>query len=237
MITLNLISGPRNLSTALMYSFAQRTDTQVLDEPFYAVYLAKTGAEHPGRDEVLKNLPQEEADARKLISMQRDKQVLFIKNMSHHMEVLGDPWISGAINVFLIRNPGQIIASYAEVIERPTMRDIGIEYQYELFTQLRDYDIKPVVVDSGILLEDPEKILNTLCNACGIAFEQRMLHWTQGPKSYDGVWATHWYSNVHQSTGFKKQTTSERSLPTHLIALYERAQVFYQKLLAFSLKA
>ena len=36
---INLISGPRNVSTALMYSFAQRNDTNYYDEPFYGYYL------------------------------------------------------------------------------------------------------------------------------------------------------------------------------------------------------
>ena len=54
MIRINLISGPRNISTALMYSFAQRTDTVVLDEPFYAFYLHKSGIHHPGKEEVFR---------------------------------------------------------------------------------------------------------------------------------------------------------------------------------------
>ena len=45
-------SGPRNLSTALMYSFRQRADTTVVDEPLYAHWLRVTGADHPGRDDV-----------------------------------------------------------------------------------------------------------------------------------------------------------------------------------------
>ena len=50
---INLISGPRNLSTALMYSFSRRPDTKVIDEPFYAHYLSKTGIDHPGKEETL----------------------------------------------------------------------------------------------------------------------------------------------------------------------------------------
>ena len=46
-------SGPRNVSTAVMYSFAQRPDTAVIDEPLYGHYLRLTGAPHPGRDEVM----------------------------------------------------------------------------------------------------------------------------------------------------------------------------------------
>jgi hypothetical protein len=236
-VVINLISGPRNISTALMYSFAQRSDTNVLDEPFYAVYLKKSEVDHPGKDEVMQSLPQSESEVRAMITSPSGKQHLFIKNMAHHMEILDDPWVAGAVNVFLIRHPQQIIASYAEVIEQPVMRDIGIEYQHHLFTALQKNGGKPIVVDTGLLLEDPGIVLRNLCNLCGLVFEQRMLHWPEGPKPYDGVWATHWYSNVHRSTGFKKQTTSSRPLPEGLISLYERAKVFYEKLLPFSLKA
>ena len=46
-----LWSCPRNVSTALMYSFAQRRDTKVFDEPLYAHYLSESKANHPGREE------------------------------------------------------------------------------------------------------------------------------------------------------------------------------------------
>ena len=46
-------SGPRNISTALMRSFENRADTEVVDEPFYAAYLAATGLDHPMRQEVI----------------------------------------------------------------------------------------------------------------------------------------------------------------------------------------
>ena len=48
-----LWSGPRNVSTALMYSFAQLDDIDVVDEPLYAHYLRGSGRDHPGRDDVL----------------------------------------------------------------------------------------------------------------------------------------------------------------------------------------
>ena len=163
--------------------------------------------------------------------------MLFVKNMAHHMEILEQPFINGALNVFLIRNPYQIIASYAEVIELPVMRDIGIAYQYQLFEELQQRGEQPIVVDSGLLLENPPGVLEKLCTACALSFDQRMLHWSAGPKPYDGVWATHWYANVHQSTGFMKQQTSTRALPERLQSLYEEAHRYYEKLLPFSLKA
>lgn len=234
---LNLISGPRNVSTALMYSFAQRTDTCVADEPFYAVYLARSGVAHPAAGEVLATLPREEEAVKDQLLVSREKPVLFVKNMAHHMEVLEEPFIAGAKNVFLIRDPRQILASYAKVRAHPDMRDIGISYQYTLFMRLRKEGIDPVVVDSTLLLQHPVEVLEKLCQRCGLDYQQRMAHWPPGPKPYDGVWAPHWYANVHRSTQFESPSASSPPLPAHLEGLCEEARSFYEKLLPFSVKA
>jgi hypothetical protein len=236
-VILNLISGPRNISTALMYSFAQRSDTTVFDEPFYAVYLDKSGAKHPGRDEVLQAQSKDEDVVHTMIANHKSSPVLFVKNMAHHMEVMKKPFFDNSVNIFLIRNPKQIIASYAQVIEKPVMRDIGIEYQFTLFQQLSKQNNKVIVLDSGLSLQNPEAVLKKLCTAVNIPFQSSMLHWGKGPKSYDGIWAKHWYANVHNSTGFEKQNTSERALPPGLEKLYAEASIYYEKLLPFSLKA
>lgn len=85
---LNLISGPRNISTAIMYSFAQRVDTVVFDEPYYACYLDRSGVSHPGREEVLQVQPIDEREVWTKIIDEQSKPVKFIKNMAHHLEVL-----------------------------------------------------------------------------------------------------------------------------------------------------
>jgi hypothetical protein len=236
MKTLNIISGPRNISTALMYSFAQRSDSTVVDEPFYAVYLLKSGIVHPGREQVLKDQPHTEHEVLTHLFGKRTHPVLFIKNMSHHLEVLDYFPYNQCENIFLIRNPKQIIASYAQVIEKPAMRDIGIEYQYNLFQDLTTTGHRPVVLDTNLLLENPEAVLGKACLAIGIPFEKSMLSWPAGPKPYDGVWAPYWYANVHTSTGFGKQPTSDRPLPEYLTSLYEEAQKYYEKLLPFAIR-
>jgi hypothetical protein len=232
---INLISGPRNISTALMYSFAQRGDTIVLDEPFYAVYLHRSKADHPGAAEVLSSLPIHEETVVEEILKEWSKPVLFIKNMAHHIEVIDKSFLSKTTNIFLIRNPKQIIASYAEVIEKPVMRDIGIEYEYGLFENLSKQGQAPVVLDSGVLLANPREVLTKLCAAIGLEFSAAMLTWEAGPKPYDGVWAPYWYGNVHRSTRFEKQNSSSRELPSHLTKLYEEAAPYYDKLLSFAI--
>lgn len=233
---IHVISSPRNISTALMYSFAQRNDTNVVDEPFYAVYFLKTGIVHPGRDEVLHHQPNKEEDVLTNLFTTPSKPIFFIKNMAHHLEVLDNFPLDKCFNIFLIRNPKQIIASYAQVIEKPAMRDIGIEYQFNVFEKMKVNRKNTVVLDSGLLLQNPESVLKKLCEVLEIPFEDAMLHWPAGPKPYDGVWAPHWYANVHTSTGFEKQQTSVRPLPEHLIPLYNEANKYYEKLLPFALR-
>lgn len=232
---LHLISGPRNISTALMYSFAQRSDTLVSDEPFYAFYLSITGVNHPGKDEVLKIQSNDEEVVKKEIFRDHSRPVFFIKNMAHHIETMRDlSFLKNCVNIFLIRNPSQIIASYAQVIEKPVMRDIGIEYELTLFKKLNDPN--NIVIDSGLLLENPKSVLTQVCVRAGIPFEEQMLTWQAGPKPYDGVWAPHWYSNVHQSTGFEKQTTSTRALSEKLQPLADEAMNYYNELLQYAIK-
>lgn len=235
MIRINLISGPRNISTALMYSFAQRPDTTVLDEPYYAFYLNTSGADHPGKEEVMKSQPVNEELVSNMIFGPWKTDVLFIKNMAHHLEVMDPTFVDSVTNIFLIRNPSQIIASYAQVIHAPVMRDLGIEYQHTLFTALRKKGKHPVVLDSAAILENPESVLRQVCEKTGIPFVTGMLHWKPGAKPYDGVWANHWYANVHRSSGFEKQPTSNRPLPDHLKELNDKAQTYYDELLPFSL--
>jgi hypothetical protein len=217
-----------------MYSFAQRSDTEVIDEPFYACYLSRTETEHPGKEDVLLAQSSDEEVVMRELFQKKNKPVLFIKNMAHHIEELKGDFLSRCLNIFLTRNPKQLIASYAQVIKNPVMRDIGIEYEYELFQKIRNQN--PIVVDSGLLLQNPESVLRQLCAKAGIKFEKEMLQWPAGPKPYDGVWAPHWYANVHRSEGFEKQVTSDRPLPNHLEPLYEAASVYYEKLLQFALK-
>lgn len=234
---INLVSGPRNISTALMYSFAQRPDTRVVDEPFYAVYLSSTGLNHPGREEVLRTQPTDEEEVRRQLKGMNDRPVLFVKNMAHHMEVMKHPFLENAVNLFLIRDPHLILTSYTRVIGQPVMRDIGLEYQYTLFRGLCENGYSPLVADAADILRAPEASLKKICDAADIPFHPSMLSWPAGPKPYDGVWAPYWYANVHRSSRFDTEVTARGPLPAHLEDLYQQASRYYEKLRAFSLGA
>jgi hypothetical protein len=234
---IHLISGPRNISTALMYSFGNRTDFSVVDEPMYAHYLLHNPIEHPGQEETLKSLPHSMEEIKKQLifkPLSANQPYYFIKNMAHHFEGVKDiRFLLALDNLFLIRDPYQLIASFAQVIPNPTMLDIGLKKEWELFEYLQDHGKTPFVLDSNSVLADPENKLKQLCTALDIPFSEQMLKWEAGPRKEDGVWAKYWYANVHKSTGFAKQKTSSRVLEKRLYPLYEEAKIYYDKLAAF----
>ncbi|MGI8949969.1 MAG: hypothetical protein ACR2FN_00145 [Chitinophagaceae bacterium] len=233
-----LWSSPRNISTALMYSFAQRPDTIVFDEPLYAHYLRVTNADHPGKKEILESQEQHgEKIIQEIILKNYEKPIVFFKQMTHHLVELNEDFLNKVSNIIFIRDPKQIISSYAQVRSNVTMQDIGIKNQWELFNKLNDQFLHPIVLDSNEILKAPEKTLINLCDALEIKFYKEMLHWQAGPKKYDGIWAKYWYQNVHQSTGFEKQKTSERILPDYFEPLYNESKKYYDQLVQHSLKA
>lgn len=222
-------SGPRNLSTAMMYAFGNRPDFTVWDEPFYAAYLNATGVDHPMRDEVL---ARDETDANKVSQVITQKTGnVFLKLMSFHM-CKGFPfeWADHCVHAHLIRHPARVVASYIAKRQKPTLRDIGFEHQVELFERFPG-----PVVDSADVRENPEMTLNSLCSALGIAFDPAMLSWPKGPKPFDGIWAPHWYNAVHQSTGFAGAEGPLPMLDGEAGELVSRALPFYEKLRAHAI--
>lgn len=212
-------SGPRNLSTAMMYSFGNRADFAAWDEPFYAPYLDVSGVEHPMGAEIK---TAHECDPAKVAAqcigpVPDQKPNYYMKHMPHHM-IDGIPidWAQGCINVHLIRHPARVISSYGKKRASISMEDIGFQQQLDLYRQ-----IGGIVIDSADIRENPEDMLNLLCDVIGIDFDPAMLSWPAGAKSFDGVWASHWYDAVHKSTGFAAAEGPIPDVPDHQELLSE----------------
>jgi Sulfotransferase domain len=234
-------SGPRNLSTALLRSWGNRDDTAVVDEPLYAHYLRRTGIDHPARDAVLR---AQDDDWRRVTSWLAGpapdgRSIWYQKHMTHHItDEVGLDWLDGLRSAFLIREPAQVIASYAEVRSAPTLDDLGLPQQWRLFTHVRERTgTAPPVVDAADLLRDPPGVLRALCAALGVDFSDRMLSWPPGPRDSDGVWAPHWYGAVERSTGFAPYRLREVTVAPHLAPLLATAGEIYQRMAEHRLAA
>jgi hypothetical protein len=229
-------SGPRNLSTALMRAFENRPDTVVVDEPFYAVYLHRTGLDHPGRDEVLASQPTDPAEVvRRLQAPLADGvRVHYAKHMTHHLDAVEDlAWTTGFRNVLLVRDPAEVVASYVRSRQSCEPADIGLLQQERLLDTWTD---PPPVLDAGDFLRDPEGHLRWLCDWLGIDFTPAMLAWPAGPRPSDGVWAPHWYDAVHRSTGFEPWRPREVALTPHDAAVADACRPAYDRLHALRVR-
>lgn len=200
-------SGPRNISTAMMRSWENRTDTFVTDEPFYACYLNTTGIEHPGQAEIIASQSTDwQLVASDCTGMnKKDKSIHYQKHMTQHMlPDLDLNWINHLHNIFLIRTPEEVVASYSQTRPNLSPEDLGFEQQHRIFNHVRDnVDPNPLVIKASDVLKDPQKALAAICDKCNIAFDLAMLSWPAGKRDSDGVWAPHWYHNVEQSTRFE----------------------------------
>ncbi len=227
-------SGPRNISTAMMRAWGNRPDTFVCDEPLYAHYLLKTGTPHPGADEIIRTYQN---DWRKVVAwltgpVPNGKAIFFQKHMTHHLlpEIERD-WLGHVDNAFLIRRPSDVLTSYAKVVAKPTLEDLGLPQQLEIFKDVRRRTGRiPPVLDAEDVLKAPEISLRCLCAALEVPFTETMLSWPPGPRATDGIWAKHWYSAVLESTSFQPYRPKSESAPLHLQDLLEQAQQIYQQL-------
>lgn len=235
---IHLISGPRNISTSLMYSFNNRADCIAVDEPFYAYYLHKTNVRHPGREEVLDSQSTNEKEViEKVIFQSYEVPILFIKNMASHLWEMEHPIQNKLENIFLIRNTNSVIHSFSKVVPNLTLKDIGIKEEYLIYQQLVEKGHRPPVVDSSELVKNPEAILTQLCHTIQIPFSQSMLQWPRGPKDIDGVWAKYWYANTHKAKTFAPFTPAQEiKLDSKYHALAEEANQYYQQLFKHALK-
>ncbi len=227
-------SGPRNISTALMRSWENRGDCAVSDEPLYAAYLADTGLDHPGRDEVI---AAGDTDWRRVVrtltgAAPQGLPIWYQKHMTHHLLPNMDrEWIHSLTNVLLIRDPAAVVASYLKSRATVTPTDIGLPQQIELFDDIvASTGQPPPVIDADAFLRAPEAHLRMLCERVGVAFTDRMLHWPAGPRDSDGVWAPHWYEAVWKSTGFEPWREREIRLDGDALQVADACRAPYERL-------
>jgi Sulfotransferase domain len=228
-------SGPRNISTAMMRAWGNRGDTSVIDEPFYAYYLERTGKKHPGAAEVI---AQGETDWRRIVAELTErpipsaKHIFFQKQMTHHLlPEIDRAWIVDLTNCFLIRDPREVILSYIKKNPEPKLEDLGFVQQSEIFNFARaQTNSIPPVIDARAVLQDPDRILRLLCDAIGVPFDTAMLSWPPGLRDTDGSWAKYWYEEVARSTSFQPFKPREGNVPDHLREIYERCRECYERL-------
>lgn len=236
-LRINMWSGPRNVSTAMMYAWAQREDTTAVDEPLYAHYLHTTGRRHPGDADVLES---QDNDGRRVVEGvlrgDYDTPVVFFKQMAKHLVDLDRSFLSDGPNILLTRDPLDMLTSLQVQLPDCTLADTGYVELSELCDAVSKRGERPIVIDSKALLQHPRRLLGELCEAVGVDFDEAMMRWPAGPKPEDGVWAPHWYHGVHGSTGWQPYTPKDVALLPHLRPVLDEATMLYEQLLPYQLR-
>lgn len=236
-------SGPRNISTALMRAWENRGDCAVSDEPLYAHYLHATGLDHPAAAEVIAAGDTDGARVAAALAtgpVPGGLPVWYQKHMSHHLlPGMDRAWVQRLHNVFLIRDPALVVASYVKSRARCEAADIGLLQQAELFDRIAQRQGRaPLVVDGERFLQDPAAQLAAICADAGVGFErfrERMLHWPAGARASDGVWAPHWYAAVWRSTGFEPWRARSPALDAAGQRVADACRPAYERLRAFAI--
>ena len=227
-------SGPRNISTAMMRAWENRADTAVSDEPFYAAYLTLTGIDHPMAEEVMASQSRDWRTVAAAITgpAPGGAMIWFQKHMTHHMvPAIGRDWFGSVRHAFLLRDPDEVVASYAEKRESVTPLDLGYELQAELFDEIvARTGVTPPVIAASDVLENPRAALTALCRALDVPFDPAMLAWPAGRRDSDGVWAAHWYASVEASTGFRPWVESDPRLSGEQQAVARACRPAYERL-------
>lgn len=232
-------SGPRNISTALMRSWENRSDTDVLDEPFYAYYLNQTQVKHPHFEEILQAQSSDYDEVANFLSKGSwHAPIQYQKHMTHHMlpgRALG--WCRGMLHCFLIRHPAEVVNSYTNSRGLCTVNDIGIIRQFELYETLSGMTGQTLpILDAHDVLSNPRGVLSRLCELWGLDFDERMLCWPPGRRASDGVWAKHWYANVERSTGFGNQPSRKLNLNPAQQAVVDEVMPYFRAMHAARLR-
>jgi len=236
-LRINCWSSPRNLSTALMYSWAQRADCTAVDEPIYAHYLRVTGRRHPGDVDVLGAQDNNGAAVvREVMLGAYATPVVFFKQMAKHLVDLDRSFLPQFRNILLTRDPYDMLTSLQVQLPDLTLADTGFPEILEILEWLLANGQEPIVVDSKVLLQDPPGVLATLCDRLGLCFDDAMLAWPAGPKAQDGVWAKHWYHSVHASTGFGTWEPKDATLLPSVEPVLAEAQAIYERLLPWLIR-
>ena len=220
-----------------MRSWENRSDTVVVDEPFYAHFLQSTGIDHPMADEVIAAGNTDFKDIIEALRRPPASGIFYQKHITTHwMDYFPIDWLADIKHVFLIREPSRVVASYAVKRQELTAFDLGYAQQAMLFDVIRQQKgTPPPVIDSGRFLIDPEAQLRALCDQLNIAFDDGMLQWPAGKRDSDGLWESHWYDAVIRSTGFGPVNKMPLTLSSGQQQIVDSCEPHYQKMSEYTL--
>jgi hypothetical protein len=222
----------------MMRSWENRIDTMVVDEPLYGPYLYQSGKKHAAFKEIIEIQGKQFQPIISALTddeIPKEYKIYYQKHMAHHiLPNLDLSWVKKLTNVFLIRDPQYVLQSYLRKEPQATPEDLGYPQLVKIFNIVKkETGLTPAVFDSKDILMNPKAMMKKMCEYLKVSFDENMMHWPKGYRDSDGVWASHWYNRVIESTGFSEYKAKAISLTAEEKSIADACEPYYQELLQY----
>ncbi len=211
-----LWAAPRCVSTAFEKTFAQRSDTEIVHEPFCDVYFFSQWRRSSrfGESPELLNYSSEQA-----IAQIRSKTAPLVFTKEHAYQALpyiDRDFLASSINSFILRHPLEVMGSWYRVKEYPTAEEFGftaLERIWQIVTE--ELKQKPILVEATHFRQNPEQILRKYCQEIGVEFDSQMLNWSNGQlrewSPREAQFHAKWHSTLDKSDTIMPPTETKES--------------------------
>lgn len=250
-----LWTAPRCVSTAFERSIMTLKNSKILHEPYSAVFYFGPEKQSPRYASQETNQQATYSSISKMLQKEYDgKDFVFAKEMAYCVEnkfhIFTEEGFKNFKHSFLIRNPLKAVYSLYKASTNPKLTgwdyfdpaEAGFRQMVELYDFIeRNIHRDPIVVDADDLLDYPDEILKSYCEAVGLEYEENMTSWEPGPVPEWDVWAG-WHEDALKSSGFKARVKKNRNrpcaafdmedLPPEVAAVVEECMPYYERLSA-----
>ncbi len=231
-----LWSAPRSISTAFERIFVERGDFEVFHEPFSFSYYHSTERRS---DRYTDEEPKKGCEYGQVLGeiLHPGEKPVFFKDMAYYVSHIMSPeFVTKFRNTFIIREPRYVLASLYKKWPDFTFEEAGYEDLHRLFEYSLEVGQEPVVVDAQDLSEDPEGVVAAYCKKLGVPYEPEALSWEPREVPEWSAWEG-WHDAAERSTGIRKISRKDVTLPDELTEVYARCLPYYEALHAERLRA
>ena len=199
---------PRSMSTAMERVMRERGDFECFHEPFmYDYYVHRKQAHMPYFD-VDPTQPVSYSDIKTMLLEKAKHSPVFIKDMSYYVvpQMFDDMEFAKRLtHCFLIRNPMHSILSYYKLDNNVTLKEVGLEAQWQHAEWLQKHlEIDPLVLVAEQIRENPEGVIKKYWQTLGLEIKNEAFQWNIDKAPEDWQQVSGWHGNVSQSKGIRK---------------------------------
>lgn len=237
-----LWAAPRCVSTAFEKTFAQRSDTEIIHEPFCDVYFFSKWRRSNRFGDCEELLDYSSAKAIAQITS-KPAPLVFIKEHAYQaLPYIDRDFLTSSINTFIVRHPLQVIESWYRVNESPTEEEFGFSSLNQIWQiVIEELQQKPILVEATSFRKNPEQVLRNYCQEIGVEFNSKMLRWNNSKlkewSPREAEFHAKWHSTLDDSNTILPPTEVTVNIRAEDAEIVKRALEVYHKLSSYALSS